>query len=132
MASLTYYARRLFLDWRTGKGDMPASTGRYIGLFTAPPNAAGGGVEVSGSAYARKSMVASLPYADSLATPVVSEAAITFTPASGTWGTITHVGVFDAPTEGNLIEWAPLPAGISIGNGDAFVLPVGALTFEMA
>lgn len=132
MAGVTYYARRQFLDWLSGKGDPPASVDRYLALFTAAPSDAGGGTECSGGDYARASIPAAMPYADALASDVVNTAPVTFNPAVGAWGTITHVGVYDAPTGGNLLTWATLPSSLVIGDGDQLTAPAGVLTVSVA
>lgn len=123
------YAENKTLDWCTGKADPPTSIGaRYVALFTAAPSDTGGGTEVTGGAYARKSTAA----ADwnTAATGSTSNAnAITFVTATASWGTATHWGVFDAATAGNLIRWAVLTNSKTIGSGDTASFAAGALVF---
>ena len=46
--------------------------------------------------------------------------------AAGTpWGTITHIGIFDDPTAGNLWLYATLTTSQAINVGDVARIPVG-------
>lgn len=121
------YAENKTVDWCTGKADPPTSIGaRYVALFTAAPSDTGGGTEVSGGSYARKSTAA----ADwnAAATGSASNAnAITFVTPSGSWGVVTHFGIFDASTAGNLIRWAVLTTSKTIGTGDTPSFAAGTL-----
>lgn len=110
-------------------------TGLWIALFTAAPNDAGGGTEVSGGGYAR---VARAPLDANWAAPsggngqTSNVAAIDFGTASANWGTITHFGIFDASTAGNLLVWGALTASRTVNSGDAFQIPAGQLTVTQA
>jgi hypothetical protein len=52
--SLTNTFETTVLTWLLTASSATRPTSWYIGLFTAIPNEAGGGTEVSGSAYVRK------------------------------------------------------------------------------
>jgi hypothetical protein len=43
--------------------------------------------------------------------------------ATGNWGTITHVAIFDALTSGNMIAYAALSAAKTIETGDVLRIP---------
>ena len=73
-------------------------------MFTAAPSDTGGGTEVSGGSYARKSMPA-MTVSGTSPTTATNGAAVEFVTATGSWGTITHVGIFDASSSGNLMAW---------------------------
>jgi hypothetical protein len=57
MAGKTAYLERKLIDHSTGKTSYTMPT-VYVGLFTAAPSDAGGGTEVTGGSYARKSTAA--------------------------------------------------------------------------
>jgi hypothetical protein len=95
-------------------------------LFTAAPGEAGGGTELSGSAYARQTV----DFSTSGAT-TSNDAAIEFPTATGSWGTVTHVGVFDAATSGNLMAYATLSSSKAIATGDVFRVPTGDLDITL-
>ena len=73
----------------------------YLGLFTSDPTDSASGTEVSGNNYARvqidNKMAAATTGSDN--SSISSNANITFPAASGgDFGTITHIGIFDAST----------------------------------
>ena len=103
-----------------------APSTKYIGLFTAAPGETGGGTEVSGNAYARQSM-AFTTSGDTTS----NNAAVEFPTATGSWGTITHVGIFDAVSSGNLMVYATLTASKAIASGDVFRVPSGDLDITL-
>ena len=98
----------------------------YVGLFTAAPGEAGGGTEVSGGSYARQS--GSFTVSGNTAT---TDAAIEWPTATASWGTITHIGIFDASTSGNMIAYASLTASKTIASGDVFRIPTGDIDITL-
>lgn len=115
----------------------------YIGLLTSAPSDAGGGVEVSGGAYARVAVASSLAnwagtqaagstVASSGTSGTTSNnAAITFPAPTANWGVVTHFGVYDAATAGNLLYWAALTTAKTINSGDAAPsFAAGSLTIQ--
>jgi hypothetical protein len=56
-----------------------------------------------------------------------NNAAIEFPTATGSWGTVTHVAVFDALTTGNMIAYATLTASKVIDTGDVLRIPTNEL-----
>lgn len=97
-------------------------TAWYLALFTSNPaeDASGTEVSTSGTAYARQS--ASFTVSGNEAT---TSAAIEFPTATASYGTVTHVGVFDASTGGNLIAYSALSTSKAVGTGDVFRVPAG-------
>ena len=87
----------------------------YIALFTSNPaeDASGTEVSTSGTAYARQS--ATFTVSGNEAT---NSAAIEFPTATASYGTVSHIGVFDASTGGNLIAYAALTTSKAIDTGD--------------
>jgi hypothetical protein len=98
----------------------------YVGLFTTDPTDAGSGTEVSGGSYARQS--ASFTVSGNTAT---TDAAIEFPTATATWGSITHIGIFDALTSGNLLAHSSLTAAKTIESGDVFRIPSGDIDITL-
>lgn len=101
----------------------------YVALFTAAPGDAGGGTEVSGGAYAR----VNLPPLDTnwkatqggvsgvssgTGGQTANATIVMFAAPTATWGTITHFGLFDAATGGNLLVWDALVAPRVVNAGD--------------
>jgi hypothetical protein len=61
-----------------------------------------------------------------------NNADVTFPTATGSWGTITHVGVHDASTTGNLLYHASLTTSKTVGSGDVFKISSGNLSVTLA
>lgn len=96
----------------------------YAALYTSDPTAADTGTEVSGGAYARQAATFIAP-----TNGVTSNSAnITFPTATANWGTVTHVGVRDASTAGNLLYSAALTTARIINTNDQLVILTGQLT----
>jgi hypothetical protein len=98
----------------------------YVALYTAAPGEAGGGTELSGSGYARQTVAFSTS-----GDTTSNSAAVEFPTATGTWGSVTHVGVFDASTSGNLMAYATLSSAKTIDSGDVFRIPTGDLDITL-
>jgi hypothetical protein len=123
--SYSDYAENKILDHLSGKTSFTMPT-VYVALFTAAPSDAGGGTEVSGGSYARKSTVGA-DWAAAASGSTSNAAVITFVTATGSWGTVTHFALFDAATVGNMLEWAALTTSKTISNGDVASFPIGNL-----
>jgi hypothetical protein len=100
----------------------------YVSLHTADPTDAGTGTEVSGGSYARQSASFAAPSNGASAT----DADITFPQATGSWGTVSHIGIWDALTTGNLLYHTQLDASKTIDTGDIFKIASGSLTVTLA
>lgn len=98
----------------------------YVALYTAAPTDAGGGTEVSGNNYSRV-QTAGADWAAASSGASSNANAITFPTPSGSWGTVTHFGIFDAATNGNLLWWGALGASKTPGSGDSASFAAGAL-----
>ena len=98
----------------------------YVGLFTTNPDEDGSGTEVSGGSYARQA--GSFTVSGNTAT---TTAAIEFPTATATWGTITHIGIYDASSAGNLLAYAALTASKAIASGDVFRIPTGDIDITL-
>lgn len=119
-------------------------TALYVALFTAAPSDLGGGTEVAGGSYARanlapldtnwKATQGGTSGASSGTGGQTSNAvAITFPVPTGNWGTVTHFGIFDAASAGNLLIWDALTASRTILSGDpapSFAVDALAITIS--
>ena len=130
MAALSDHAEKLLLDWMMTTGSATRPTAWYVGLFTAGPSDSGGGTEVSGSGYAREAVTfaaASTPGGTTSNTGDVS-----FTAAGGNWGTITHIGIFDASSSGNLLWHGAMTASKIVNDGDTLQFSTGNIDLTIA
>lgn len=133
MAGLTdLYEQKVLDHIFTDPAWTPATT-LYIALSTTTPTeAAGNFTEPSGNAYARVSTVAADWNAASGTAPAIKDngAVKTFPAATGSWGTVTHFGIFDASTAGVLYLWGALTTSKAIGSGDTASFAAGALIVQ--
>ena len=102
----------------------------YVSLHTADPTDAGTGAEVSGGSYARQS--ASFATASGTGGSVSTDADITFPTATADWGTITHIGIWDSASTGELLYHTALDTSKTITSGDIFKILSGNLTVTLA
>ena len=100
----------------------------YVALFTTDPTDAASGTEVTGGSYARTSVAFAAPSNGAAA----SSADCTFPTCTSTWGTVSHIGIFDASTAGNLLYHTPLDSSKLIETGDIFKIASGSLTVTLA
>lgn len=99
----------------------------YVALFTAAPNDAGGGTEVSGNGYARQVMAFSAASSGSIS----NSGSVEFPTATGSQGTISHMGLFDASSSGNLLAYGALTASKTVGSGDVFRFNASSVTISL-
>ena len=98
----------------------------YLGLHTADPTDAGTGTEVSGGSYARQSFASTIS-----GNAASNTSAIEFPTATGAWGTVGWVAVWDNLTGGNLLFHGALTASKTIASGDVFRVPAGDLDITL-
>jgi len=105
-------------------------TAWYIALFTSDPTDTGSaGTEVTtGTGYARTAVTFSVT-----GDTASNSAAVEFPAASGgSWGTVSHIGVMDASSGGNMIVHSALDTAKAINDGDVFRIPTGDLDITAA
>ena len=100
----------------------------YVSLYTTDPTDADSGTEVSGGSYARTAVTFGAP-SNGVST---NSADVTFPTATGSWGTVSHIGVHDASTSGNLLFHTPLDTSKTIDSGDIFKITTGNLSVTLA
>ena len=127
MAELSNYLENKLLDHVLRNVSYTSPTTVYVGLYTSNPADDNSGTEVSGGSYARQI----LSVTTATAGVVTSSADVTFPQATGNWGTITHIGLLDALTSGNLLMHTPLTTSKLIETGDILTVPTGNLTASL-
>ena len=118
----------LVLNWLLTDGSATRPTAWYLALFTSNPDEDASGTEVStsGTAYARQT--AAFTVSGNTAS---NSAAIEFPTATASYGTVSHVGVFDASTGGNLLAYAALSTSKVIDTGDVLRVPADELDITL-
>lgn len=115
------------LQWSLTTDSVTRPTTWYVGLFTSDPTDTGAaGTEVSGGSYARTAVTFSVT-----GDTASNTAAVEFPAATATWGSVTHIGVHDASSGGNMLVHAALSAAKTIADGDVFRIPTGDLDITL-
>jgi hypothetical protein len=128
MAEMSNYLENALINGTLRATSYTAPTTIYLALYTTDPTDADTGTEVSGTYYARQTITMGAP-SNGVST---NSAAIEFPAAGGSWGTVTHIGIRDALTTGNLLYHTPLDASKTIATGDIFRVSAGNLSVTLA
>jgi hypothetical protein len=127
MGGISTYLKNKLLDAALGTQYTKPTT-VYVALYSAAPNADGGGTELTGNAYARATVTNnSTNWPNATAGAKANGAAITFPTATGAWDTATHWGIFDALTSGNLLWWGSLDSGVAAVDGSVLKFLTGEI-----
>jgi len=125
--SFANYWENAILDHVFGKSSYSAPSNIYVGLSTADPlDDASALAEPSGNNYARVS-TAPADWNAASAGSITNASTITFPQASGAWGTVTHICLFDAASGGNLLASGLLSEQGLIVNQDTVYFDPGDL-----
>jgi hypothetical protein len=128
MAEMSNYLENALINATLRATTFTSPSVVYVGLYTADPTDAGSGTEVSGGSYARQSATFGAP-SNGVST---TTADITFPQCTSSWGTVSHIGILDALTTGNLLYHTPLTTSKAIDTGDLFKISSGSLTVTLA
>jgi hypothetical protein len=130
MAEMSDYLEAALLNATLNNTAFTTVATPYISLHTADPTDAGTGTEVSGGSYARTA--ASFATASGTSGSVATDADVTFPTATASWGTVTHIGIWNDSSGGDLLYHTPLDASKTIDSGDIFKITSGNLTVKLA
>tara|TARA_Y100000015_G_scaffold42641_1_gene50549 strand:- start:342 stop:725 length:384 start_codon:yes stop_codon:yes gene_type:complete len=125
--SLTNAFETSTLQYLFTTGSVTRPTAWYLGLFTSDPTETGSaGTEVSGGGYVRKAVTFTV--SGNLAT---NSAAIEWSAATSSWGTVTHIAVLDASSGGNMIASNALTTAKAVATDDIIRVPAGDLDITL-
>lgn len=99
----------------------------FVALFTSATNDAGGGTECTGTNYARQAVAFTVT-----ADTATNTATVTFPAAGNSWGTITHLAVYDTSTAGNQLFHGAVTVSKLIESGDTFQISATNLSITLA
>lgn len=125
MSAASNYLENELLDHVFKNLAFTSPTTTYLALFTTDPTDAGSGNEVSGGSYARQTISWGTTSGGSLS----SNADINFADMPAV--TVTHVGIYDASTAGNLLWHGALSSSKTVNSGDTFSITSGNLTVTL-
>lgn len=122
--SWSNYAETLIETFMLTNGTATRPTVWYVSLHTADPTDAALATEVSGGAYQRQSATFSAPSGGATS----NSGPLTFPTATANWGTVTHVGIWDALSAGNLLKSGALAASAAVNTGTTYSLPASQVS----
>jgi hypothetical protein len=128
MAEMSNYLENALINVTLRATSYTAPTTVYVALYTTDPTDADTGTEVTGGSYARTSVTFGAP-SNGVST---NSADVTFPTCTSAWGTVTHIGLRDASTAGNLLYHTPLDTSKTIDSGDIFKISTGNLSVTLA
>ena len=119
------------LGGNTGGNVYTPPTNTHIALASAADDSTF--TECTGTGYARVDKAnTTANWAASSSGSKANASAITFAAAgAGDWGTLSHFGIYDAASGGNLLLWGTLSVPITPGNGDQVIFPIGNLVVTL-
>jgi hypothetical protein len=127
VSAFSNYLENKVLDHVFGGVAYSAPATLYLALYTSDPGDDNSGTECSGTSYARQTIAFTVTNDTASNT-----SAVEFPTAGSAWGTITHVGILDALTSGNLLAHGALTASKTVASGDVFRVPAGDLDITLA
>jgi hypothetical protein len=144
MAAMSDYLENKLIDQLFRGQTAPPTTDVYIALFTTAPSDSTPGTEPSGGGYTRVQVASSLANWAGTQAPGSTTASsgtsgttsnngsIVFPTPLATWGTVTHFGIFDAATSGNMLFHGALTITKTINQDDTVAFPAGSLSLTFA
>lgn len=130
MAALSDHAENLLLNFLMTTGTATRPTNWYLALFTAAPSDTGGGTECSGNGYSRQTVA--WDTASGSGGTTSNSGTVTFTASGGNFGNVTHIGIFDASTSGNLLWHGAMAAAKQVNSGDSIQFATGSIDLTIA
>ncbi len=128
MSAMSDYLENEILDHILGTGAYTMPSTVYVGLSTGSFNDDNSGTELTGNGYARESIA----FAAAASGTASNSGAVEFSAATGSWGTVSHFGLFDASSSGNLLIHGALTASKVIETGDILKIAVGDMDITAA
>ncbi len=123
MSAMSDYLENEILDHILGTGSYTMPTTVYVGLSTGSFGDDNSGTELTGSGYARVSAT----FNAAASGTADNASAIQFAAATGSWGSVSHFGIFDAASSGNLLIHGAFTTAKTIESGDILKIDAGDL-----
>lgn len=133
MAGFCDYLENAMLNEVFGAEAFAAPATLYLGLSTTTPTDAGGNItEPSGGSYARVAVTNNTTNWPTTTTgEKANGAAFAFPQATASWGTVTHLAIYDAETDGHVLCLAELSSPKAVESGDTLSFPIGSIVITL-
>lgn len=133
MSNLTDYAEKKLNDHILGIASYTKPTAAYASLHTASPTDTGSHAnELTATGYSRASITASMNATGATSGLADNATAVEIGPVTADAGTVTHAGIEDASTVGNMLLWVQNTASRTLLNGDSFRWAANQLSVTFA
>lgn len=120
------YADNKLIDHLLGANTYTKPASKYVALYVGDPAGSGTEISTSGSAYARQS--AAFTITGGVAT---NTAALEWSAATSSWGTVNYIAIYDASTGGNMLVSSALTTAKTIAVGDVLRIPISNLSVTL-
>tara|TARA_R110000744_G_scaffold235443_4_gene353126 strand:+ start:447 stop:833 length:387 start_codon:yes stop_codon:yes gene_type:complete len=128
MSELSNFLEDKFLDITLKGGTAYNVTTAHLALFSSDPTDAGSGTECSWTNYARQSIAFGTISNGS----VSNSGTITFPAVVGADVTVTHIGIYDAATSGNLMYHTALDASKTLSAADVMSVAASGVSVTLS
>lgn len=127
----TNYFEQMVLNTMRGQA-AAAPAALYLALYLSNPGETGSeGTEVNYAGYARQAVAFTAPAAMNGGIGVQNTADITFPVSGVNMGTVTHVGVLDSPSGGNMLLYGEFIDGLIVEANESPVIVAGEAQWWM-
>lgn len=138
--SFTHFGEAYVLNWLC-KGIQPPKMNLWLALYTTDPGESGTGSEVASGGYARQQLVnitgsgtnvfGSITPNSGTGSICANNTIIEFPRATAAQGVITHIGILNAATNGDMIAHGELSDQKQIDTNDTFIFDTNELVIGM-
>ena len=134
MGSITNYLETALLNHVFNDTAYTPAATLYLALATANPGEAATGASMSEVANANGYSRKALTCGASASRAIANSAAVTFDPATGSWGTVTHWAIADSATHGagNALAYGSLVTSKAVVNGNEPSVAIGEVVISVA
>lgn len=134
MSDIAQAYRQAIVNYLRGNGAPTAISDIFVDIYNGDPQGAGSSVLSTITGSATRPSIKSLMSAASAAAPSVStnSSSLSLSAAAVAGGTITHIGLFDASTAGNLVASHALTSGTqTVVTGNPVSVPASAVSISI-
>jgi len=128
MTAMSNYLENVLINATLRGQTYTAPTFVYLALFTSDPTDAATGTEVVDGSYIRQTISFGIPSNGGAS----NGSDVIFPIATASWGTVTHIAIYDAQTAGNMLYYGQLTASKTIASGDQLRVAAGDITVTLA
>jgi len=128
MSAMSDYLENKVLDHVLGTTAYTMPSTVYLGLATASFNDDNSGTELTGNNYSR----ITVSFSTAASGTTSNDSTLEFSAATGTWGTVSHWGIFDAASAGNLLIHGSFTVSKVIASGDIVRIVSGDIDITAA